>query len=329
MTDAVNQIAPFRPPWYLENSMVQTLLASLKLRTWGKNSVLQHEKKVILSIDEEIKLLGYQSLQGNRESRGLAILLHGWEGSSHSTYILSCGDFLYKNGYDVFRLNLRDHGDSHHLNPGLFYATLLDEVCIAIERIVGLSQGIPIVLVGFSLGGNYAIRIAARFALQGLDILKQIISISPVLNPDKATDQIDANPLIRHYFLKKWRRSLVLKQKLYPDRYDFSKLLKMRTLREMTAYLLRIYTDYSGTREYFQAYGIPPDLTAKINRPLSIVTAADDPIIPSDDFRSLVPGKQTKIIMHQHGGHNGFIDGLIKPAWYDRFILTLIQADQS
>ncbi len=307
--------------------MVQSILASLKLRAWGKKSLLRYEKKVILSIDADTKLLGFHTLQRNSCSQGLVILLHGWEGSSHSTYILSCGDFLYQNGYDVFRLNFRDHGDSHHLNPGLFYATLLDEVCIGVQRAAGLCREVPVILVGFSLGGNFAIRIAAQFALQGLDILSRVVSISPVLNPDTATDKIDANPLILSYFKKKWCRSLIRKQSLYPDRYDFSMLLKMHSLREMTAHLLSAYTHYSGTHEYFKAYGIPSDLIQNIELPMSIVTAADDPIIPSDDFHNLVPGKQTSIVMHRHGGHNGFIDGLFKPAWYDRYILELIRAD--
>jgi len=328
MTEPSNQFPDFQPPWHLKNAMVQTLFASLKVRAWGKKSMLRNEKKVILCIDDDTKLLGFHSPQKNQNAHGLALLLHGWEGSAHSTYILSCGDFLYNNGYDVFRLNFRDHGDSHHLNPGLFYATLLEEVSIAVERVADLHQGIPVFLVGFSLGGNYAIRIAARFACQGLDILRRVVSISPVLNPDRATDKIDAHPLILHYFLKKWRRSLLLKQSLFPDRYDFSGLIKMGTLREMTAYLLKAYTSYSSTREYFNAYGIPPQLTEKITLPLTIVTAVDDPIIPSDDFQSLIPGEHTNIIMHPHGGHNGFIDGLFKPAWYDRFILDMLQSEK-
>ena len=125
--------------------------------------------------------------------------------------------------------------------------------------------------------------------------------------------------------MKKWRRSRLLKQSLFPGRYDFSALLKMNTLREMTAYLLKAYTNYNGTREYFKAYSIAPQLTEKINLPISIVTAADDPIIPPDDFQSLILGKRTEIIMHQHCGHNGFIDGIFKPAWYDRYILELIK----
>ena len=267
------QLTPFHPPAYLRPPVVQTVLASLKIRTWGKKTLLRHEKQMVLETQEGVRLQGVYSPQSKENHRGLVILLHGWEGSSYSTYMVTCGDYLYRNGFSVFRLNLRDHGNSHHLNKGLFYATLLDEVWDAVHQASNLDRGAPVYLVGFSLGGNFAIRIAARYAGQDNCKLCRVVSISPVLDPDKATDRIDGNPLILSYFLKKWRRSLILKQALYPDHYEFSDILKMKTLREMTARLLEKHTDYADTREYFQAYSIQPELTRQITLPLSILTA--------------------------------------------------------
>jgi hypothetical protein len=320
-------LTPFQPPIYLKHPLVQTLLASLKIRTWGRKPLLRREQQMILETSEGTKLLGFYSPQSNKTHKGLAILLHGWEGSSHSTYIVSCGNYLYNNGFSVFRLNLRDHGSSHHLNKGLFYATLLDEVCEGVHQASNLSRGAPVYLVGFSLGGNFAIRIAARYAGHDTCKLKRVVSISPVLDPDKATDRIDSHPLILRYFLKKWRRSLILKQALYPERYEFSAILKMRSLREMTARLLDKHTHYADTHEYFHAYSIQPEITQQLTLPLTILTAADDPIIPVQEFQQLKTGTGTQIIIHEQGGHNGFIEGLFKPAWYDRFLLQLFEAD--
>ncbi|MDX2447024.1 MAG: hypothetical protein QNK29_07495, partial [Desulfobacterales bacterium] len=70
-----------------------------------------------------------------------------------------------------------------------------------------------------------------------------------------------------------------------------------------------------------------PELTRKITLPLTILTAADDPIIPVQEFQQLKPGNDTQLIIHEHGGHNGFIEGLFKPAWYDRFLLRQFEAD--
>lgn len=327
MPDREMHTPPFQPPFYLKHPMIQSMLASLKIRTWGKKNLLGREQQMILKTHEGTQLLGFYSPPSGKGHRGLAILLHGWEGSSHSTYIVTCGDYLYHNGFSVFRLNLRDHGGSYHLNKGLFYATLLDEVWEAVHQACDLGRGVPVYLVGFSLGGNFAIRIAARCAEHDTFKLRRVISISPVLDPDKATDLIDGNPLILGYFLRKWRRSLILKQTLYPDLYDFSDILKLKTLREMTARLLQKHTGYADTHEYFRAYSISPELTRKITLPLSILTAADDPIIPVEGFQQLKPGIDTHIIMLEHGGHNGFIEGLFHPAWYDRYLVQQLAED--
>jgi alpha-beta hydrolase superfamily lysophospholipase len=132
---------------------------------------------------------------------------------------------LFNRGFDVFRLNLRDHGPSHHLNTGLFYAVLLDEVFEAVRQIsesrtpeTGVSCRI---LPGRQLCPCVSHDQCVTHPINGL---KQVIGISPVLDPDKATDRIDDSRLILKYFLKKWRRSLAVKQHLYPDRYDFSSI---------------------------------------------------------------------------------------------------------
>ena len=56
------------------------------------------------------------------------MLLHGWEGSAESSCVLSLGSLLYSAGYDVLRLNLRDHGGTQRLNREIFHSCRLPEV---------------------------------------------------------------------------------------------------------------------------------------------------------------------------------------------------------
>jgi predicted alpha/beta-fold hydrolase len=79
------------------------------------------------------KLLAYYSKQQGTP-KGTVLLIHGWEGSSSSNYIINTGGYLFQRGYDIIRLNLRDHGESHHLNKGLFKSTLLDETSVLLKR---------------------------------------------------------------------------------------------------------------------------------------------------------------------------------------------------
>ncbi len=287
--------------------------------------MIRFEKHVILDTRDGNRLSGYYSPQNAGNPKGLGILLHGWEGSSQSTYILQCGKHLYQNGYAVFRLNFRDHGASHHLNKGLFYATLLDEVFEGVRLASRFCENVPVLLAGFSLGGNFAIRIAAKYSNGDHHHLSRVISISPVLDPEKSTDRIDGNPLIRSYFLRKWRNSLKLKQRLFPEAYNFKEVLKLDTLRKMTDELIHHYSDYSSSHEYFKSYSIPPEAINHLTLPLSIIAAADDPIIPVDDFYAIKTAVGTDLIIHAQGGHNGFLEGIFKPAWYDRYLVDIFK----
>lgn len=320
---------PFQPSFFLKNPFLQTVLASFPLRAMGKNPMAAAGREMVLNTAEGVRLLGAYSAHNARDAqnprppKGLVLLLHGWEGSLDSTYILAMGRHLFGHGYDVFRLNLRDHGLSHHLNPGLFFATLFDEIFDAVKQVARLSSDRPFFIAGFSLGGNYALRIARHCANDPITNLRHVFSISPVLDPDKATDKIDADPVILKYFLKKWTRSLAMKQRLYPDRYDFTEALQHRSLRGITRVLLACYSDYPSPKAYFKAYSLLGSALSDNPIPTTIVTAADDPIIPVEDFFNLKLGGNTRLIVHKYGGHSGFVENITLISWCDRKTVEL------
>lgn len=86
----------FIPPFYLRSATLQTVLASLKLRTMGKNPMVEASSEMILTVEDGVRLQGFYSKQQDGGlSQGLVILLHGWEGSAESTYILHTGKYLF------------------------------------------------------------------------------------------------------------------------------------------------------------------------------------------------------------------------------------------
>jgi len=159
-------------------------------------------------------------------------------------------------------------------------------------------------LAGFSLGGNFALRIAGKEKADPIRNLKSIVSISPVLDPDKATDRIDENPFLLSYFIRKWKKSLHHKQHLFPEYYRFNEILMQKTIRRMTEMLIDRYSDYPDTKTYFKGYGIFGNDLKDTRVPTTIITATDDPVIPVADFYDL------KL-----------------PAWYDRYILNVFKKE--
>ena len=153
---------PFSPSFFFRNTHIQTTFGSLHARAAGKNEMLDAAQESIVSAGDGVRLLGYYSRQNGQKPAGRIIMIHGWEGSSDSTYMLSTGRFFYRLSYEVFRLNLRDHGNSHGLNEGLFHGALTEEAVSAVRTIAGLQPALPCYLIGFSLGGNFALRIALK-----------------------------------------------------------------------------------------------------------------------------------------------------------------------
>jgi uncharacterized protein len=313
-------------PW-ARSPHLQTIFGSLSLRVWGTNEMADASHEVIVDADNGVHLLGCHSQQCKRPPRGLIILLHGWEGSSDSTYMRSTGRFFYRLGYDIFRLNLRDHGRSHHLNRGLFHGALTEETAGAVASICGLLPDGPCYLIGFSLGGNFALRIAMRQAVLPISNLKAVFCISPALDPYKATLAIDSGFLAyRRYFLAKWKRSLRKKQRIFPELYNFDGILHLRTCMALTEAIMPYYPEFGGYRDYFRRYTLTGDVLDSLALPATIFISEDDPVVATEDFYQLPENEYLRLSIQKYGGHCGFLDPFPRGCWYERRIAHIIHA---
>jgi uncharacterized protein len=262
------------------------------------------------------------------QSRGRPVLLlHGWEGSAQSLYVLSLGQQLFERGFDVLRLNLRDHGETHHLNRELFHSCRLPEVIGAVRALQSTLGGRPLRLVGFSLGGNFMLRVGAEAAPAGLEIAK-IIAVSPVLDPSDTLRALESGFVgYSLYFVRKWWRSLLKKQAAWPSHYDFANLRRVRDLRRLTAELIRRFTDFGSLEQYLDGYAITGRRLATLAAPTTIFTSVDDPIIPAGGLERLARPPALRIVTTRFGGHCGFLDRLTGPTWVERRILVELEGE--
>ena len=310
--------AEFRPPRSLRNAHLQSVLASSPLRRAlvrrRRAEMVAAARSEVLECDGEVRLETWTSRHA--DPVGTALLLHGWEGCVDSTYLLDVAGELYQAGYTTVRLNFRDHGDTHHLNRELFHSCRLDEVVSAAAKIAAANPG-PLVIAGFSLGGNFALRVALNLEVP----VAHTVAVSPVISPAAGLQAIESAPAFYEaYFMRKWRRSLHRKRKLYPDDFDWDHELDRRRLRELTAWLVERYTDFGHVDAYLDGYSIARDRLAGLRTPATIVAAADDPVIPVADFHELMLPPQVELVVTDHGGHCGFIEDWRLSSWIARFI---------
>ncbi|WP_233341651.1 YheT family hydrolase [Robiginitomaculum antarcticum] len=277
---------------------------------------------MVLDLPDGVRLSGYYSPHPN--ARGTVMLLHGWEGSVDSTYMLCCGQYLYDQGFNIFRLNYRDHGDSHHLNEGVFYGGLFDEVWHAVKHVSNISPKLPLVLTGFSLGGNFALRVARHAKAEPIDNLRHIFAVSPVIDPLAAAPLSDKNALIKRYFMKKWVGSLSKKAALYPNLYDMSEINAETSIMGMTKRYLR-FTPFGTVEDLLNSYRIWPDDLTGVDVPTQIIIARDDPVTPAAHCADLNFTPPVSLIELDHGGHNAFFYTLTGPTWYDMHIARQLE----
>ena len=306
----------YRAPRWLRSPHLQTLLSSSPIRVARGGRELRklgavHEEHLV-DAGDGIRLHGVYSTLPARAPRGLALLLHGWEGSAESGYMrLTCARLL-ERGFDVFRLNFRDHGDTHHLNEDLFHSNRLDEVLQAALAVSRRWQrpGQPMVVAGYSLGGNFALRVALHAPRMGLQ-LARVAAVCPALDPERTTIAMERGlPVYERYFLKKWTRSLRRKRELFPERHAIAEAqLRSRRLRELTAWLVARHTGFADVDAYFDGYRISRDRMRGLQVPADILTSADDPVIPVEDFHDWQLPADATVEIAAHGGHCAFLRG--------------------
>jgi len=313
----------FKPPFFLTSPTLQSMLASSKIRLPRHSQLIEHAEEIRFTVTGDVRLQGFMSSHREDTGKGLAILFHGWEGSANSTYIRCTGEALFRRGFNVLCLNFRDHGNTHHLNHDPFRSDRLDEVFEAVKQAAGQDQDQPVFLAGFSLGGNFALRIARKTAESPIENLKLVVAISPLMNPAKSTAVIDKIPWMRLYFLKKWFRSMGKKEVAFPGDFDFTEAKTLKTCMAITELLIKEQSPFPNVTEYFNTYTLRPDFFDRLTVPTLIIASEDDPAIPVEDILALKENPLLQRAITAHGGHCGFIETLTLGSWLNHVLPNL------
>lgn len=334
----------FQPRPLVRHGLAQTLLSQWKPP--GATDFLRDERPMLLDAgtdetgmdpDRPVRLLAYYNRSPvnpeDDRGKGLVLLLHGWEGCSHSAYNIVVASALLNHGYDVVRLNLRDHGpgrhvDPHALNRGLFLGSLLREAATATHRIGEMAGDRPFYIAGPSMGGNFALRLALWHADHPFPNLRRVMAVSPAINPSRATKVMDSKPLYRRYFHERWTGSLQRKADLFPDIFDFSDLDMQAPVYVLTDRLVRRFGIFDDAEAYFNTYAVGGDDFERLTVPTHIITAANDGVIPVADFYAIKPHRLLDLCVYPTGGHVGFVDGFPVRHRCPEMLLALLALDE-
>jgi predicted alpha/beta-fold hydrolase len=75
----------------------------------------------------------------------------------------------------------------------------------------------------------------------------------------------------------------------------------------LTHYLATRHAGFASADEYFEGYSIAGDRLLALRVPSTILTSADDPVVPVADFEALPHNPVLELIITRYGGHCGFL----------------------
>jgi len=263
----------------------------------------------LFTVTEDTQVLAHCYWQPDRRAHPTLIALHGLEGSSTAHYMRGIAHKAHRAGFNVALLNQRNCGGTEHLGPGLYHSGLTDDAAFAIRTFT--SEGLHrIVVAGYSLGGNLALKLAGEHTPAELPSLKAVCAVSPVLELEQCVRALErrSNCIYHWNFVRNLKARMRRKERCWPGRFALDALDRVRTVREFDAVYTAPHFGFGSAEEYYHR-AAAMRVVDRIQIPALVITAADDPFVPLDAFRdpALSGNPNIRLIVTEHGGHCGFL----------------------
>ncbi len=286
-------------------------------------------RRLVVLPDGDQLVLHEQCPAAWRPGAPVALLLHGLAGCHQSSYMVRVARKLVRRGVRVYRMDLRGAGAGALLARGGYSCVCLPDVHAALVQVARWCAESPIHLVGFSLGGNLALKCAASPPAASVP-LRSVVSVCPPVDTERSSRCLarGLGRLYDRHFVRCLYRRLLWRRRRRPD-VLMGKLERMpRTLREFDARWTAPVWGFRTVEDYYQAADTRGDLQRAVV-PTLVLAAQDDPLVPPEGFLETTPSPHVVLKLVPGGGHLGFLArGSRDPDrwWMDWRILEWIAA---
>jgi predicted alpha/beta-fold hydrolase len=264
-------------------------------------------------------------------SRPTLLALHGLNGSSDAHYMRGLAAKAYAQGMNVVRLNQRNCGGTEHLAPGLFHSGLTTDAARVVHELASV-DGLPAIAVaGYSLGGNLALKLAGEYGAHAPAQLVAVAAVSPIIEIEECTRALERreNFLYEWNFVRDLKRRMRTKARLQPGAFDLAVLATIRTVREFDERVTAPHFGFRNASDYYDRASAMR-VVDRIRVPTLIITAEDDPFVPSQAFRDpkVTSNPHIDLRLCEHGGHCGFVgerSGMDDGYWAENQIVAFVE----
>jgi predicted alpha/beta-fold hydrolase len=307
-TGDVASLPPFEPPPWLRGAHAQTIAG----RYWPTPRLYLDSQPHEIALADGDRLLVLESKPTGWEgTRPTAMLVHGLAGCADAPYVIRLGARLLALGIRVIRVNLRGSGRGFGLARGIYHAGRSDDLHEVVAWLGRRESRSPIAAVGFSLGANLVLKLAAEsgdaMAGAGPGRLDCVLAANPPIDLAACAGRM-SSPVNRLYdwnFVR-WLLGMVDRlHRVFPD-LGPPGLEGVRTLYQFDDRYTARRGGFASADDYYERCSLVTGLH-RIAVPGLIVHAMDDPFIPYEPVRRAArqPGLDLELV--RHGGHVGYL----------------------
>ena len=266
------------------------------------------------------------------DARPALLLLHGLEGSSGAHYMRGIAAKAWAAGWSIIRLNQRNCGGTEHLSRGLYHSGLTHDAHFVIDEIFRVNGVRTVAVAGYSLGGNLALKLAGETDPGTGPALAAVCAVSPTMDLARCVEALErrANAVYQWNFVRRLKARMRRKAAVFRDAYSLAPLARIRTVRQFDdAYTAPSHGFADAADYYHRASALR--IVDRIRVPTLIMSAADDPFVPSASFEdpTVTGNPAITTVVTPAGGHCAFIERS-QPGydgyWAEREIVRFITA---
>ncbi|PQJ23380.1 YheT family hydrolase [Tenacibaculum sp. SG-28] len=287
---------------------------------------ISYQRKRIPTWDNDFLDLDFSIVK----SKTIVLLIHGLEGSAQSNYMITSASQLNKAGYDTVCLNLRGCSEEDNLLLGTYHSGKTDDIKYVVEYLVSNYNYDNIVLLGFSLGGNLALKYIGEYKHIPKE-LKVTVAVSVPIDLTASQRELSKfkNKIYLREFLKSMKIKLLKKAEKFPEfTIDKNLLAKASLFRHIEEQYTVPVFGFDSPEDYWKKASSKPYIP-KIKTPTLLINALDDSFLSPEcyPFDVAMQHDNFYLLAPNYGGHVGFLSSFYSSQnyWLEKEIIAFIE----
>jgi uncharacterized protein len=252
---------------------------------------------------------------GPSDGAPVVVVCHGLESSSAAPYVRGLVAQVLARGLAAAALNFRGCSGEPNRLARFYHSGDTGDLAFLVDRLVAERPGRPVLLAGFSLGGN----VVARWLGERGDALPREVRAAAVVSVpfdlDRCCRAIDGPGamtwLYRERFLRNLRTKALAKAARFPRALDPAAIRAARSLRAFDAAVTAPLHGFGSAEDYYARASSGP-VVGGARRPLLALASCDDPMVPRETLPLDAVRENPLVALETSdcGGHVAFVGGL-------------------